>query len=117
MSKQPLCEMKNIGKSFGDVVVLKDISFSIEKGSIHALIGENGAGKSTLINIIGGIYPYGQYSGQIIYEGKEQHFKRITESEEAGIAIIHQELALVPQLSLAENMFLGHEQTNGIAID
>ncbi len=110
-------EMKNITKTFYGVKALDNVNFSVEKNEIHALVGENGAGKSTLMNILSGVYPYGTYSGEIILDGKECKFKNIKDSERHGIAIIHQELALVPYLSIAENIFLGNEQANKGIID
>jgi len=106
-----ILEMSHISKSFPGVKALKDVSFSIEKGNIHALVGENGAGKSTLMKILSGVYPHGTYGGDIIFEGKKQKFENISDSLKLGIIIIHQELALVPQLSIGENIFLGNEQT------
>ena len=105
-----LLEMKNIVKVFPGVRALSDVNMTVEEGEIHAICGENGAGKSTLMNVLSGIYPYGTYEGDIIYDGEECRFKGIKDSEKRGIVIIHQELALVPYLSIAENMFLGNEQ-------
>ena len=90
---------------------LDDVSFQVEKNHIHALVGENGAGKSTLVKVLSGVHPLGTYEGDIIVEGAVSTFKNINESEAMGIAIIHQELALIPSLSIAENVFLGNEQT------
>ncbi len=110
-----LLKMQNITKEFPGVKALDQVNIEVEEGEIHAICGENGAGKSTLMNVLSGIYPYGSYSGDIIFNGKECRFHTIKESEHQGIAIIHQELALVPYLSLAENMFLGNEQaTSGV---
>ena len=107
--------MNNITKEFPGVKALDNVYLKVKQGSIHALVGENGAGKSTLMNVLSGIYPYGSYSGDIVYEGEICKFSKITESEAKGIVIIHQELALVPYLSIAENMFLGNEQaTRGV---
>ncbi|MCQ2596901.1 MAG: sugar ABC transporter ATP-binding protein [Treponema sp.] len=105
-----LLEMKHITKEFPGVKALSDVSLSVEEGEIHALCGENGAGKSTLMNVLSGIYGYGTYSGDIVYDGEICKFQKIRDSEERGIVIIHQELALVPLLSIAENMFLGNER-------
>lgn len=105
-----LLEMKNITKTFPGVKALDNVNFQIETGEIHALVGENGAGKSTLMNVLSGIYPYGTYEGDIIYDGETCKFQKIKDSEEKGIAIIHQELALVPYMSIGENMFLGNEK-------
>jgi putative multiple sugar transport system ATP-binding protein len=92
------------------VHALKDVSFTVQAGEIHALVGENGAGKSTLMKVLSGVYPYGSYTGDIIFEGEERRFYGIADSEKLGIIIIHQELALVPLLSISENIFLGNEQ-------
>lgn len=105
-----ILKMSHISKSFPGVKALKDVSFSVQRGNIHALVGENGAGKSTLMKVLSGVYPCGTYGGDIIYEGKKQEFSDISDSEDLGIIIIHQELALVPQLSIGENIFLGNEQ-------
>ncbi len=112
-----LLEMKNIIKTFPGVKALDNVNLAVEKGEIHALVGENGAGKSTLMNILSGIYPYGSYEGDIVYDGELCKFKTIKDSERLGIVIIHQELALVPYLTIAENMFLGNEQGKKYAID
>lgn len=111
-----LLEMKNIVKEFpGGVRALNGVNIQVEEGSIHALCGENGAGKSTLMNVLSGVYPYGTYEGQILYSGKECRFSNIRDSEREGIVIIHQELALIPYLSVMENIFLGNErQEHGI---
>jgi len=105
-----LLEMRNITKEFPGVKALSDVTLTVEEGEIHALCGENGAGKSTLMNVLSGIYGYCTYSGDIIYNGEICKFQKIRDSEERGIVIIHQELALVPLLSIAENMFLGNER-------
>jgi putative multiple sugar transport system ATP-binding protein len=105
-----LLEMRGITKTFPGVVALSDVNLSVEDGEIHALCGENGAGKSTLMNILSGIYPYGSYEGDVLLDGELCRFHSIKESEKLGIVIIHQELALVPYLTIAENMFLGNEQ-------
>ena len=117
MSEKILLEMKNITKVFPGVKALDDVNLKVKEGSIHALVGENGAGKSTLMNVLSGIYPYGTYTGDIIYDGEECRFSKIKDSEEKGIVIIHQELALVPYMSIGENMFLGNEQGKKFAID
>lgn len=110
-----ILEMRNITKTFPGVKALDNVSLRVKKGQIHALVGENGAGKSTLMNILSGIYPYGSYSGNIYFNGKICEFKDIRESERAGIAIIHQELALIPYMTIAENIFLGNERAaNGV---
>ncbi len=112
-----ILEMQNIIKEFPGVKALDDVNLQVEKGEIHALVGENGAGKSTLMNVLSGIYPYGTYQGNISYNGEECKFKTIKDSEHKGIVIIHQELALVPYLSIAENIFLGNEQGSTFNID
>ena len=112
-----ILEMKHITKEFPGVKALDDVSLEVRRGEIHALVGENGAGKSTLMNVLSGIYPFGSYSGEIVYNGKTCHFQKIRDSEKSGIVIIHQELALVPYLSIAENMFLGNERGSAVSID
>ncbi len=102
-------EIRNISKSFGSVHALKEVSFSIEQGEIHAICGENGAGKSTLIKILSGVYPTHSHSGEIILEGRKQDFINIKDAESAGIAVIHQELSLVKHMMAGENIFLGRE--------
>jgi putative multiple sugar transport system ATP-binding protein len=110
-----ILEMRNITKTFPGVKALDKVSFSVSQGEIHALVGENGAGKSTLMKVLSGVYPYGTYSGEIFFQGQECRFQNIHESEKVGLVIIHQELALVPFLSIAENLFLGNERaTNGV---
>ncbi|MGJ5079890.1 multiple monosaccharide ABC transporter ATP-binding protein [Bradyrhizobium sp. HKCCYLS3013] len=103
-----ILEMRGVSKSFVGVQALRDVSFTVEAGEIHALVGENGAGKSTLMKVLSGVYPYGRYEGQIIFEGEERRFRDINDSEALGIIIIHQELALIPLMSIAENIFLSH---------
>ena len=105
-----LLEMKNITKTFPGVKALDNVNLQVEEGEIHALVGENGAGKSTLMNVLSGIYPYGSYEGDITYDGEICKFQKIRDSEGQGIVIIHQELALVPYMSIGENMFLGNER-------
>jgi ABC-type sugar transport system ATPase subunit len=112
-----ILEMKGITKEFPGVRALDNVTFSVRKGEIHALCGENGAGKSTLMKILSGVYPYGSYEGKIYINGKEVKFKNIKESQEAGIAIIYQELAVVEEMTVAENMFLGHELMRGKYVD
>ena len=106
----PLLEMRSITKTFPGVKALDNVNLSVDEGEIHALVGENGAGKSTLMKVLSGIHPYGSYDGDIMYDGQECRFQGIRDSESLGIVIIHQELALVPYLTIAENMFLGNEQ-------
>ena len=112
-----ILEMNNITKEFPGVKALDNVNLKVKKGTIHALVGENGAGKSTLMNVLSGIYPYGTYTGDIVYEGEICKFSKITESEDKGIVIIHQELALVPYMTIGENMFLGNERGKAFAID
>lgn len=112
-----LLEMKNITKEFPGVKALDNVNLKVEEGEIHALVGENGAGKSTLMNVLSGIYPYGTYDGDIIYDGEVCKFAKIKDSEEKGIVIIHQELALVPYMTIGENMFLGNERGRKYAIN
>ena len=110
-----LLEMRAITKEFPGVKALDQVSLSVEEGEIHALVGENGAGKSTLMKVLSGVYPHGSYSGDIVYDGQVQTFGGIRDSEAKGIIIIHQELALVPLLSVAENIYLGNERaTRGV---
>ena len=110
-----LLEMKNITKTFPGVKALDNVNLQVEEGEIHALVGENGAGKSTLMNVLSGIYPYGTYEGDIIYNGEVCQFNKIKDSEQKGIVIIHQELALIPYLTIGENMFLGNERGKSAA--
>lgn len=110
--EQFILEMQDITKLFPGVKALDHVSFRVKEGEIHALVGENGAGKSTLMNVLSGIYPYGTYMGKIIFQGRECIFKDIKDSERKGIAIIHQEMALIPYLSIGENIFLSQEKSN-----
>ncbi|MEI4483149.1 MULTISPECIES: multiple monosaccharide ABC transporter ATP-binding protein [unclassified Phyllobacterium] len=112
-----ILEMRNITKTFPGVKALNNVNLNVRKGEIHALVGENGAGKSTLMKVLSGVYPHGSYEGEIFYKGEEQRFRDISESEKKGIIIIHQELALVPLLSIAENIFLGNEPAKFGIID
>jgi putative multiple sugar transport system ATP-binding protein len=105
-----ILEMRGITKTFPGVNALSNVNLTVKDGEIHALVGENGAGKSTLMKVLSGVYPYGSYTGEIFFEGEERRFRDIADSEKLGIIIIHQELALVPLLSIAENIFLGNEQ-------
>ncbi|WP_199425829.1 multiple monosaccharide ABC transporter ATP-binding protein [Thermaerobacillus caldiproteolyticus] len=105
-----ILEMRGITKEFPGVRALDNVNLKVREGEIHALCGENGAGKSTLMKVLSGVYPYGSYSGDILFKGEICKFKDIKQSEELGIVIIHQELALIPYLSIAENIFLGNEQ-------
>ena len=113
----PILEMKNITKEFPGVKALNDVSFRVAEGEIHCLVGENGAGKSTLMKVLSGVYPYGDYTGDILFRGEVQKFGGISDSEKAGIAIIYQELALVPEMTVYENIFLGHEIIKGFRVD
>ena len=112
-----ILEMKNITKEFPGVKALDDVNLVVKRGTIHALVGENGAGKSTLMKVLSGIYPYGSYTGDILYNGEECRFTKIKDSEGKGIVIIHQELALIPYMTIGENMFLGNERGKAFAID
>ncbi|WP_029150205.1 multiple monosaccharide ABC transporter ATP-binding protein [Microbacterium indicum] len=112
-----ILEMRDITKDFPGVKVLKGVNLSVERGSIHAICGENGAGKSTLMKVLSGVYPHGSYGGQILFDGEEAKYSSISDSEKHGIVIIHQELALIPYLSVGENIFLGNEQKSGGLVD
>src|SRR3979490_2701777 len=112
-----LLEMRGISKAFAGVKALSDVNFTVRQGEIHALVGENGAGKSTLMKVLSGVYPSGSYDGSIVYDGEERHFRDINDSEALGIIIIHQELALIPLLSIAENIFLSHPPARFGVID
>src|SRR5258708_28194477 len=105
----PLLEMREIRKRFPGVLATGRVAYDLQGGEIHALVGENGAGKSTLMNVLGGVYPHGTYEGEIRVGGEECRFDGVRASEEAGIAGVHQELSLVPEFSIAENIFLGRE--------
>jgi putative multiple sugar transport system ATP-binding protein len=102
----PTLEMRGISKTFTGVKALSDVNLTVLPGEIHALVGENGAGKSTLMKVLSGVYPHGSYDGEIVFEGEERQFRTINDSEALGIIIIHQELALIPLMSIAENIFL-----------
>ncbi|RKP45858.1 sugar ABC transporter ATP-binding protein [Cohnella endophytica] len=112
-----ILEMNHISKEFTGVKALTDVSFKVARGEIHCLVGENGAGKSTLMKVLSGVYPYGTYTGDIVFEGSVQAFGKISDSVEAGISIIYQELALFPDLSVYENIFAGHEVRRGALVD
>ncbi|MEA3326076.1 MAG: sugar ABC transporter ATP-binding protein [Chloroflexota bacterium] len=113
----PILEMKNITKEFPGVKALDDVSFSVDTQNIHCLVGENGAGKSTLMKVLSGVHPYGSYEGEIYLDGELQTYRNTHDSEEAGIAVIYQELALVPEMTVYENVFLGHEIRKGLNVD
>jgi putative multiple sugar transport system ATP-binding protein len=112
-----ILEMRNITKTFPGVRALHNVNFKVKEGEIHCLVGENGAGKTTLMKILSGIHPYGDYSGDILINGEIQRFSSIRDSEKKGIAIISQELALIPELSIYENIYFGHEIMRGRVID
>ncbi|MGO1318566.1 MAG: ATP-binding cassette domain-containing protein, partial [Cellulomonadaceae bacterium] len=112
-----ILEMRDIVKEFPGVRALDNVTMAVRRGDVHAICGENGAGKSTLMKVLSGVYPHGTYSGDIIYQGETVEFKDIRASEKAGIVIIHQELALIPELSVVENIFLGNEVVRGGLID
>ena len=114
---EPILEMRGMRKTFHGVTALSNVNLTVQEGQIHAIVGENGAGKSTLMKVLSGVYPHGDYEGTIRYQGEECRFRGIQDSEEKGIIIIHQELALVPLLSITENIFLGNEQAKGGVID
>ena len=106
---QPILATRDLIKRFPGVVALKGVSFDLQPGEIHALCGENGAGKSTLIKTLAGVHPFGSYEGEILIDGAAARFKTVRDSERAGMAVIYQELALVPEMTVAENLFLGAE--------
>ncbi|MFE6078414.1 multiple monosaccharide ABC transporter ATP-binding protein [Paenibacillus sp. NPDC057886] len=112
-----ILEMKGITKTFPGVKALENVNLKVREGEIHALCGENGAGKSTLMKVLSGVYPHGTYEGEILFQGKPCEFKDIKQSEDLGIVIIHQELALIPYLSIAENIYLGNERASKGIID
>lgn len=112
-----ILEMRGITKVFPGVRALDNVNLQVQAEEIHAICGENGAGKSTLMKVLSGVYPHGSYTGEIYFNGENVQFKDIRASEDAGIAIIHQELALIPELSIMENIFLGNEPKRGIKID
>ncbi|WP_418959936.1 multiple monosaccharide ABC transporter ATP-binding protein [Streptomyces tritici] len=113
----PVLEMRSIVKTFPGVRALAEVTLSVRRGEVHALCGENGAGKSTLMKVLSGVHPHGTYEGEILFDGEVCRFKDIRASEQRGIVIIHQELALVPHLSIAENVFLGNEPSRRGIID
>ncbi|KHJ54647.1 ABC transporter ATP-binding protein [Aureimonas altamirensis] len=112
-----ILEMRGISKSFTGVKALSEVNLAVQPAEIHAVVGENGAGKSTLMKVLSGVYPHGSYDGQILFEGEERSFRTVNDSEALGIIIIHQELALIPLMSIAENIFLGNAPTRMGVID
>src|SRR6478735_4328112 len=114
---QPLLELSGIGKSFTGTRALDGVNLAVNAGEVMALLGENGAGKSTLMKILSGVWPAGTFDGEVHFNGRLVEFNNIRDSEHAGIVIIHQELALIPELSIGENIFLGNEVTHGGVIN
>src|SRR5690348_9371878 len=112
-----ILEMRDITKEFPGVKALQEVNLSVRRGEIHAICGENGAGKSTLMKVLSGVYPHGSYDGDIIYDGEPRRFRNINDSEALGIIIIHQELALIPLLSIAENIFIANPPSRFGVID
>ena len=112
-----ILEMRSITKEFPGVKALDNVAFQVRRGEIHCLVGENGAGKSTLMKILSGVYPVGTFEGEIILNGQPQQFRSIGDSTLCGIAIIYQELAVFPELTIYENIFVGNEITEGMVID
>ena len=113
MENEYILEMRNITKEFPNIKALDNVNFKVRRGEIHCLVGENGAGKSTLMKVLSGVWKYGTYTGDIVFEGEVQKFHSIADSEGKGIAIIYQELALFPELPIYENIYFGHEITSG----
>ena len=112
-----ILQMQSITKQFPGVKALDDVTLEVRRGTIHVICGENGAGKSTLMKVLSGVYPYGSYEGKILFMGSEMKFRNIKESESAGIGIIHQELTMIPELSVTENIFVGNEITRKGLVD
>src|ERR1700712_5482596 len=108
--RSPILELRDITKTFGGVEALRGVDFNLSAGEIHGLVGENGAGKSTLMKIIAGVHT--EFSGQLLLEGRETRFRSVRDARAAGIAMVHQELSVAPDLSVAENVFLGAQPTN-----
>src|SRR5438105_15108487 len=108
-----LLTARSITKTFPGVIALKDVSFDLRAGEVHALCGENGAGKSTLIKLLSGLHPYGSYEGELLVAGQPALFHGIADAERAGLAVIYQELALIDEMSVAENIFLGAAPQRG----
>ncbi len=117
MNRKVILEARGLTKRFGGVMALRDVSFDLRAGEIHALCGENGAGKSTLIKTLSGLHPYGSYDGEILLDGREARFRGLGDADRAGVAVIYQELALVEGMTVAENIFLGRERRHGPWID
>lgn len=117
MAETPLLDMRKITKTFPGVRALNEVDLSVQRGEIHALVGENGAGKSTIMKILAGIYPHGTYGGEVLLEGQEQQFADIKSAEHAGVVMIPQELMVLPHLTVAENMFLNNLPTDGVAVN
>ena len=117
MEDSIILQMREIVKVFPGVRALDGVTLEVRRGEIHSICGENGAGKSTLMKVLSGVYPYGTYEGQILYNGAEAKFRSIKESEGAGIVIIHQELTMIPELSITENIFMGNEIVRNGLID
>jgi len=115
--RSPILEMRSISKEFPGVKALDHVSFQVAEGEVHCLVGENGAGKSTLMKVLSGVHPHGSYEGDILFRGDKMSFRGIADSERVGIAIIYQELALFPELSVYENILMGQEITSGVTID
>ena len=116
LKNHKLLEMKSITKKFPGVLALDSVDIYVEQGEIHFIVGENGAGKSTLVKVLSGIYPAGNYDGDIMFDGEIRHFHGIKDSVRDGIIIINQELALFPNLTVYENVFVGHENSNTLGV-
>ncbi|WP_158672107.1 ATP-binding cassette domain-containing protein, partial [Bradyrhizobium guangdongense] len=112
--QQPILELQGITKSFGGVEALRGVDFALYPGEIHGLVGENGAGKSTLMKIIAGVHT--EFSGRFLIDGRETHFRSARDAHAAGIAMVHQELSVAPDLTVAENVFLGNQPTNALGL-
>ena len=112
----PVLQTRDIVKRFPGVVALKGVSFDLRPGEVHALCGENGAGKSTLIKVLSGVHPHGSYEGEVCRDGVPVAFRSVRDAERAGIAVIHQELALISEMTVAENLSFGL-RVRGVARD